>query len=336
MSRVSGETNSMNRLHALVRKTHCLGTHPLFAIDALQSIHSDPGKRLAAWLLHHHRDYLRGSVDPDLRFRDYHNHLIHVHESYWGGAPRVAEQWYRRLQKYLRTERMRDAAHAAGVLSHYVSDVIQPLHTVSSDREALIHRPMEWSIEQCYERILETHRERRTVVVLHLSDDPGWFGSMMLHLAQFANQRSALLLDRYRFEDGVRNPHDGLDEVSVACLGELFGLAHTAIAQVLQRAASETESCAGHPIPRCGSGNFTTGARLFGATLRIPLMRWKRWTRRRAERASILALADEYERTGELVEWLPPEVDVKRRVIAIRDEERRRRQPRLERRRPAA
>jgi hypothetical protein len=336
MSRGNGKTDRINRLHALVRKTHCLGTHHLLAIDALQSITSDPGKRLSEWLLSYHRDYLRGAMDPDLRFRDYHNHLVHVRDNYWGGAPRVAEQWYHRLRKYLRTERMRDAAHAAGVLSHYVADVIQPLHTISSDREALIHRPMEWSIDQCYDRILESHRERKTIVFLHLSDRPGWFGSMMLYLAQFANRRSAVLLDRYRFQDGVRNPGNGLDEVSVACLGELFGLAHTAIAQVLQRAASETESAAGYPIPRCGSGSFTTGASLFGATLRTPLMRWRNWTRRRAERSAILALADEYYRTGKLVDRLPPEVDIKRRVIAIRDEERRRRQPLLERRRPAA
>ena len=308
----------MNRLHAIIRKTHCLGTHHRFAIDALPMVQSDAGKRLTAWLLYYHHSYLRGAIDPDERFRDYHNHVLHARDGYWGGAPRVAQQWYDRLQKYLRAERFSDAAHAAGVLSHYVADVIQPLHTISSDREALIHRPMEWSIDQCYDRILQTYYDEDMQVVLQLSDRPGWLGALMLHAARFANQRSDMLVRRYQFQEGVRNPCDGFDDRSVTCLAELFGLTLTSWAQVLQRAAADSESYTGYPIPEC-----QFGWAMIDATLRLPIVLWKRQSRCRVEAASVKALAEEYFRTGKLTQWLPAEVDIKRRVIAIHDDEKR-------------
>ena len=73
-----------NRLHAIIRRTHCQGTHHRFAIDALPMIRSDAGKRFTAWLLYYHRSFLRGAIDPDVRFRDYQNHILHVREGYWG------------------------------------------------------------------------------------------------------------------------------------------------------------------------------------------------------------------------------------------------------------
>ena len=257
-------------------------------------------------------------MDPDDRFRDYHNHLLHVRDGYWGGAPRVAHQWYDRLQKYLRAERFRDAAHAAGVLSHYVTDVIQPLHTISNDREAVIHRPLEWSIDQSYDRIIQKWHDDELKVSIQLSDSPGWLGSLMMHAARYAHERSDQIVRRYRFQEGVRNPQDGLDEPSIDSLAELFGLAITAVSLVLERAAEETESYTGYPIPECHCGWA-----LVGALVRAPINLWKKRLRRRLETISVQSLADEYFRTGTLSQWLPAEVDVKRRVIAIHNDEKR-------------
>lgn len=309
----------MNRLHAIIRRFHCIGTHQRFAIDAIPMIQTEPGQRLAGWLLYHYPSYLRGAIDPDLRFRDYHNHLLDVRHGYWGGAPRVAHQWYGRLQKYIRAERFSDAAHAAGVLSHYVTDVIQPLHTISNDREALIHRPLEWSIDQSYDRIYRRYCEEQLRVEIQLSNRPEWLGSMMMHAAQYANHRSELLVSHYRFKEGVENPGDGLDDQSIGYLAELFGLAITAICQVLQRAAAESESFIGYPIPQCGSG-----AAVVSATLTSPLALCRRFLRQRQEMSAIRALSQEYLQTGSLSKCLPAEVDIKRRVLAIRDAERRR------------
>jgi len=309
------------RLHAIIRKSHCLGTHHRFAIDAVPMIRSDAGQRFSAWLLYYNRSYLRGAIDPDVRFRDYHNHLLHVRDGNWGGAPRVAHQWYQRLQKYLRAERFRDAAHAAGVLSHYLTDVIQPLHTISNDREALIHRPMEWSIDQSYDRIMRKCRDDGLEAVIQLSDSAGWLGSLMMHAARYANDRSDELVRRYRFQEGVQDPTCGLDDQSVASLSELFSLAITAVSLVLQRAAEEAELYTGYPIPEC-----QCGWAMIGATMRAPIGLWKKRVRQRSESLSVRSLADEYFRTGNLTQWLPAEVDIKRRVIAIHDDEQRYRQ----------
>ncbi|WP_372895498.1 zinc dependent phospholipase C family protein [Stieleria sp.] len=312
-----------NRLHAIIRRTHCQGTHQRFAIDALPMIRSDAGKRFTAWLLYYHRSFLRGAIDPDVRFRDYQNHILHVREGYWGGAPRVAHQWYNRLQKYLRAERFRDAAHAAGVLSHYVTDMAQPLHTISTEREALIHRPLEWSVDQAYDRIRQKWHDDQINVIIQLADDPGWLGSLMMHMARHAHGHCDRLIRHYRFHDGVRDPRQGIDEHTLTSLAELFSLAITAVSLILDRAAEETESYTGYPIPEC-----RCGWALIGATLRAPIAVWKKQVRRHVQTRSIRALAEEYFQTGSLSEWLPHEVDIKRRVIAIRHDEKRRKQTR--------
>ncbi|MEM9589655.1 MAG: DUF4332 domain-containing protein, partial [Planctomycetota bacterium] len=136
--------NGLNQrwLLAILKAAHCRSTHHHFAIDALRHIQTEPGRRLTGVLLRFHARYLAGAKDPDTRFRDFHNHVVHVNEGYWGGAPRVATQWHDRLRRYLRQNRFSDAAHAAGVLSHYFTDPIQPLHTAQSASEKVLHRPI--------------------------------------------------------------------------------------------------------------------------------------------------------------------------------------------------
>ena len=87
-------------LATILRGAACCSTHQLFALDALPLVQTDAGKRLVRLLLRHHHRYLAGATDPDLRFRDFQNHVVHVTDGYWGGAPRVAHQWYDRLQRY--------------------------------------------------------------------------------------------------------------------------------------------------------------------------------------------------------------------------------------------
>ncbi len=299
-------------IERLVRRFHCQGTHHRFAMDALQAVKTPAGKRLASWLVYYHRPYLQGAVDPDQRFRDFHNHILHVKHGYWGGAPRVAYQWYQRLQRHLRAERFCDAAHAAGVLSHYVTDMLQPLHTISTQREALVHRPLEWSIDQSYERIYREWREQDLEIVVGLSDHPAWLGSLMMRTAHHAHQRADWLVRRYQFSDGVRSPNDGLDHSAVSCLAELFGLAITSWARVIDRAATEAENEIGYEFPKCKP--FWA---LPGAALRTPGQCWQRHTRAARESIAIKALAEQYFRTGRLTTTLPDEVDIKQRVIEI-------------------
>ena len=43
------------------------------------------------------------------------------------------------------------AAYCGGVLSHYVTDPIQPFHTAQSEAENNIHRAAEWSMSKSYD-----------------------------------------------------------------------------------------------------------------------------------------------------------------------------------------
>ena len=155
-------------LSSFLQRLHCSSTHHYFALDALPLVQTPGGKRLVRVLLRHHERYLRGATDPDTRFRDYQNHVIHVKDGYWGGAPRMAHKWYDRMQRYLRTNRFSDAAHAAGVLSHYFTDSFQPLHTEHSELERVLHRPIEYSIYHAYSDIYRLWRDSQMEVVFQL------------------------------------------------------------------------------------------------------------------------------------------------------------------------
>ena len=313
----------MSPLLSILRAAHCRSTHHYFAIDALPMIQTDAGKRLVGQLLHHHDRYLTGAKDPDTRFRDFQNHVVHVNDGYWGGAPRVAHQWYDRLQRYLRNDRFSDAAHAAGVLSHYFTDPLQPLHTQQCDREKILHRPIEWSITKSYEAIYRSWKEDEMRIVFQLSDSPGWLGEAILHGARFANRKYWQLLEEYDLDLAAKDPPAGLNAALRASVGELFGLAITGWARVLERAAADAEA-----TRRCVLPAASLSIPSLLATVRVPLRLWIRRIECTAEQLAVAQLIDEFQRTGTLSENVPAEVDIVHRVIGVYQDERRWRQER--------
>lgn len=306
----------MNALHWILRHGHCHNTHHRFAIDAIELVQTEPGKRLAKLLLRYHRQYLVGATDPDTRICDYHNQVVHVEEGFWGGATRVAHQWYNRLQRRLENGRYADAAQAAGILSHYFTDPLQPLHTGSTEREALVHRPMEQSIYQSYDTIRQIWKDDQLRVVFQLGGGTGWLDDAMKQGAIYAHQKYNLLVSSYRFDEGVKDPPAGLDGASRAALAELFGLAITGWARMIERAAADVESVMQRPLPNV-SAIWPTATAAFWA----PRRRWRGRVLACLERQRVLALAREYRRKGRLEKHLPHEVDIKRRVIQVHRDE---------------
>lgn len=302
----------------ILRAAHCRSTHHYFAVDALPLVQTDAGRRLVRVLLRHHDRYLAGATDPDTRFRDYQNHVIHVTDGYWGGAPRVAHAWYDRMQRYLRTDRYEDAAHAAGVLSHYFTDPMMPLHTQQCAREKVLHRPIEWSIKQAYDSILKLWRDDQTRIVFHLSGSVGWLGEAMLHGARFANRNYRPLLETYDLEASRIDPSAGLGIVARRSLSELFGLTITGWARIIERAALDYESASGKAIVTPS----VTAATVLAAA-RSPFRAWANIIDNRIDQQKVLELIREYQRTGTLRKHLPDEVDVVHRVIAVHEDEKR-------------
>ncbi|MCM2371990.1 DUF4332 domain-containing protein [Aporhodopirellula aestuarii] len=308
---------STNLLLSILRAAHCRSTHHHFAIDAIPLVGTPAGERFVGHLLRHHHRYLAGAKDPDVRFRDFQNHVIHVDDGYWGGAPRVAHQWYDRLQRYMRTNRWSDAAHAAGVLSHYFTDPIQPLHTAQTPVEKVLHRPIEWSVTKSYPALFAQWQNDPSRIVFQLSDSPGWLGEAILSSARVAHQHYETLLNHYDLKAGRSNPPAGLDSVSRGCLAQLIGLCVTGWARVIERAALEAESSRNQPIPQQG-----TTLAIVLAGIRTPHQHWIRRIEHKIEQKKITALIDEFEATGTLSKNLPSELRVMEKVRHIYTKER--------------
>ena len=303
---------TMNPLLTILRAAHCRSTHHHFAIDALPLVETPAGDRLVKILLRHHQRYLTGAKDPDTRFRDFQNHVVHVTDGYWGGAPRVAHQWYDRMQRYLRAERWGDAAHAAGVLSHYFTDPMMPLHTQQCTLEKVLHRPIEWSVTKSYRSIMKLWNDSEMRIVFDFTDEPGWLGEAILHGARHANQFYFPLMDTYDLGRGRRKPQQGLSLIANQALAELFGLAITGWARVIDRAATEAEVHGQKPLP-----SPSTSLGMVLATTRVPLGLWMRKIEHGRERKAVEALIQEFDETGALKKNLPAEVDIVHRVVRV-------------------
>jgi len=306
----------MSPLMTILRAAHCRSTHHFFAIDSLRLVQTDAGIRFRGILLKHHEKFLTGAKDPDDRFRDFQNHVIHVSDGYFGGAPRLAIQWYDRLMGHLVAGRWEDSAYAMGVLSHYFTDPLMPLHTAQSEREALVHRPMEWSICKSYDRILKLWTEDNLRLVFQLGDREDWLGEAILKGARFANRSYKRLVESYDIDLGTANPAAGLNPESLQTFAELFGLAITGLARIVERAAGEAEARCGVTLPKVG---LTMPALL--AALQVPEQMWVRRIENFKERLAIKALIEEYRETGTVKENIPDEVYVKQRVMEVRERE---------------
>ena len=230
----------MSRMITILRAARCRSTHHFFALDALPRVETAAGKRLASLLLRYHDDYLVGAKAPDQTFRDFKNHVLHVQDGNWGGAPRAASRWLDETINYLDHGKWKKAAYACGVLSHYFTDPMMPLHTAQSEREGIVHRAMEWSVCKSYDAILTASSGQASRVHFQLASTGDWIGQAVIAGATLANRYYDQLIDEYDIEQGSRNPPDGLNATSRRVLSDLFELAITGWANVLSRISDET------------------------------------------------------------------------------------------------
>ncbi|HXF55316.1 MAG TPA: zinc dependent phospholipase C family protein, partial [Hyphomicrobiaceae bacterium] len=286
----------MNVLFRILSAIYARGTHHKLALDALRHLESGHAERWQRLLLRHVQQYLRGSKAPDDEFKDFKNHVLHVHDGYWGGAPDAAERWYATLVEELKGERWADAAFAAGVLGHYYTDPIQPFHTAQSEAENNIHRAVEWSIAKCYDelkRLAEAGAERPAI---RPGDDPNWLRDLVCQGAETSNRYYEKLIAHYDFNRAVVDPPAGLDAQSRMLLAELLDYAARGLAVILDRAFAESGV-----IPP----EVDLRAETVRALLKVPL----KWVTNRiadaSERRLIERMYDELAETGRVEENLP-------------------------------
>ena len=109
----------MSLLYRVIYATHANGSHHKLALDSLQRLTRHDADAWQRLFLKHVELYLDGSKAPDKQFKDFKNHVLHVRDKFWGGAPEKVESWYAHLVTALRDRNWPEAAWCAGVLSHY-------------------------------------------------------------------------------------------------------------------------------------------------------------------------------------------------------------------------
>lgn len=284
----------MNLLFRIVYATHANGTHHKLALDALRHLQNPDAERWQRLFLLHSEVYLEGSKAPDKQFKDFKNHVLHVGDNFWGGAPEKVESWYGKLVEALKARSWHEAAYAAGIMSHYYTDPIHPFHTAQSPAENNIHRAVEWSISKSYAAIVARNASK-PVPTIEIGNDPAAIKDHVIAGAETSYQHYATLIAHYDFNRGVVEPPEGLDEVCKELLSELLAYAAVGHARLLDRAFAEADVT---------PPDVSLTAETFAASLKIPL----KWVTRKLEDASdrrqVEAMYDELTATGTVEENL--------------------------------
>jgi hypothetical protein len=286
----------MNLLFRVIHASRCRSTHHKLAVDALRHLKCSFADRWRNLFLKHVEVYLDGAKAPDTRFKDFRNHVLHVQDNNWGGAPKAARKWYDLTVSGLRSRNWVQAVYSAGVLSHYYADPIQPFHTAQSERENNIHRAAEWSITKSYDDLYRLIGARHGFPEVNVPGGDDWLQQMVVEGAELSNRQYDPLIAHYDFDRGVRDPRSGLDATCREFLPELLAHAQVGIARILERAFAQARVTP--PV------TFVT-LRGVLSTLQMPL----RWVTRKItdfhERTEIEAIYRELKTSGKVERTLP-------------------------------
>jgi len=283
----------MSLLFRLVVATACPSTHHRLAMDALLQLRCAEADEWRRLFLNYYEGYLRGAKTPDDEFKDFKNHVLHVREGYWGGAVAAAQLWYDRFVMALRREYWADAIYSAGVLSHYVTDPLMPLHTGQTEEEGKVHRAVEWSITKSYDElrsIVETQQGGFPAVVV--PEGPAWLGALIRQGADAAHEHYFAVLEHYNLAKGVHDPRAGMDQDLKQRMARQIGLAVSTLAQVLDRAIKDA---------RARPPMVELVVETLLATVKMPLRRIVQRLDDAEDREEVEEIYEEVSRTGKAI-----------------------------------
>ena len=298
----------MSLLFRIIYAAHAKGTHHKLALDALRQLTSPETERWQRLFLKHAETYLAGSKAPDDQFKDFKNHVLHVRDAYWGGALGKVDEWYAKLCTALRAEDWEAVAWSAGVLSHYITDPIQPFHTAQSAAENSIHRAAEWSISRSYDALRAQGLATSGDFIVTAGDGPGWLRDLVCRGAEKANAHYETLIAHYDLKAGVIDPPAGLDGFSRKILGDLVVYAAATFACALDRAFVET----GGAAPDVDLGLDTVLA-----AIKIPAKTLAKRLADAEDRRVVTAMYDELTTTGRVYATLPEDDRVVQDLYAV-------------------
>jgi predicted flap endonuclease-1-like 5' DNA nuclease len=281
----------MPMLFRIIYATKARGTHHKLALDALNQIEAKDAEHWRRLFLKHIDVYLEGAKAPDDEFKDFKNHVLHVSDEFWGGAPQMASAWYDKLVRALAGQQFEEAVYCAGVLSHYYVDPLHPFHTGQSEAENNIHRAVEWSIAKSYDMLRARGLRDHPGLTVAAGDGPGWIEDMVRRGAARAHQHYDALLSNYNFDRGVVDPLEGLNDTCHRFLAELLVYAATGYASILDRAI--LQAAVSPPLVELTLETFV-------AALSVPMSWVLRKLADAEDRRAVEAVYDELRTTGKV------------------------------------
>ncbi|MEO0881992.1 MAG: DUF4332 domain-containing protein [Pseudomonadota bacterium] len=297
---------SSSLLERVIIAHRCRSTHHYIAIDALSQISGEDGEKWRDLLLLHNEALLDGAKAPDTKFKDFKNHVLHVSEGEWGGARDKAAEWYGEAVAALKRKNWSKAAYALGVLSHYYSDPIQPLHTGQTEEEGAIHRALEWSVAKSY-HTLKARIDEKGYPNVKAGKGAAFVSDMVRDGADKSHPHYQTIIDHYDLAAGTKDPEAGLDKKLIDVLSGLMAYATAGFAVLISRAVEE----AGVAAPKT---HLTLPGYL--ATLDIPI----RWVSRKladaGEQRAVERMFNELQKTGKVLKTLPKEEKELRKLHA--------------------
>ena len=298
----------MSLLLSLILRTACPSTHHKLAIDALRFLRGERADEWRDLFLRHHKPLLAGAKAPDDELKDFGNHVLYGGQRPWGDAVAAAREQFDQLVAALAERRWTDAARAAGLLSHYVSDPLMPLNTRQSEAGNLVQRGIEWSVCRAYgqlQTILEDDLGGYPAVELPAAaDGPEQF----LHTgSKMAAQHYDALVEHFDLARALLDPAEALDQESQDRLAQCLGTAVVGFARVLER--SIEQSRAEPPRQQTSPSGLV-------ASLKAPFRVLSCHTFDQFVQRQLEEMHEELERTGKVSESLPEEQREIRRMHA--------------------
>ncbi len=286
----------MNLYFRVIYGSACRNTHDRLALDALRFLQHTNAPQWQTLFLRHHRVYLDGAQAPDVKFRDFRNHVLYVGGDEWGGAVEATRRWFDTTVDALATQRWKAAAYSAGVLGHYFTDVTQAFQTQQSAAANNIRRAADWSLFRSYRAIyqLGVTESHFHPVPIPVGDD--WLEQMVRQAAEHAAPHYETLVNEFDFDVGVDAPASAYTAPCRAILAQLLGRAVVGLAHILDRALLEADV-----TPPAGKFNMQCATE----SAAVP-MRWLTgWIRDVRERAAVESMYREYKMTGRVERHLP-------------------------------
>ena len=297
----------MSVCYRLVLDSVCRSNHHRLAVLALEHLQTESAADWQKVFLKHRDAYLEGAKAPDEVFKDFKNHVLHVRDGDWGGAPQAAREWYNRTVRAMRAKDWSHAAYCAGVMSHYAVDPLQPFHTHQTEEEGTIHRAVEWSLSKAFPELLLilTQDLGFPDVIVPAGED--WIERMIKTGAQISNRHYETLIDHYDFDVGRKRPVEGLDQEMKDVVAALMGYASVMLARILDRAIAEAKAEA----PKVSLVLDTVAV-----AASVPARIVSKVVDDVVERRLVGSQYDEYRRTGKVRETLGDDDRVVRKLFA--------------------